>query len=342
MLYFLVMDEFAPSVVVRARRKSAVLSPSDLPCLAAIPTVNLTAGCLHACLYCYARSYSQYPGEGRTVLYDNTLEKLQDELARRRAAPRMVYFSPSSDIFQPAPEVLEMAEAVLGFLLSRRVGVAFSTKGHIPDRVLRLFADHAGHVHAQIGVITVDENVARTFEPNAARPSRRLAQIETLVRAGVPTEARIDPILPAITDTPKDIDALFSALARAGIKRAIVSALFLRPAIIQSLRRNLLDKQMLARLYGAFDKVERGPGSRLSLPVEVRRDMFARMRDAAAAYGIEVKICACKNPDLARGSCNISGAWPGAPLSLQMPLLPPETVATGGTAHEALTTLNPK
>jgi DNA repair photolyase len=321
------------ATIIKARRKAAVLTPSDLPCLSVVPTINLTAGCLHGCLYCYARSYRQFPGEGKVVLYENTLDMLRDELTRRRTKPQAVYFSPSSDLFQPAPEVLELGEAIIRFLLGKGIGVALVTKGHIPDHVLGLLSDHAELVRAQIGIITLDEGIAQTFEPNAARLRRRLAQIEALVRAGVPTEARIDPILPTVTASPAATDRLFAALADIGVKRAAVDMLFLRPAIVQSLRRGVHDKQMLTRLLDAFPRPSptgegagRAPSQKL--PLEVRRETFALMRDAAAAHDIEVSICACENPDLARGTCNITGRWfKASPRSVQLPLLPEEDPA---------------
>ena len=95
--------------VIRTERKSAVLAPSGLACLAHVPTVNLTAGCAHECGYCYARGYLTHPGEGKVRFYTNTLAKLREELPRKRKKPATVYFSPSSDPFQPVPEVLKMA-----------------------------------------------------------------------------------------------------------------------------------------------------------------------------------------------------------------------------------------
>jgi DNA repair photolyase len=301
--------------VIRAERKSSVLTPSSLACLSAVPTINLTAGCLHGCAYCYIRSYRNYPGESTIILYENTLEKLQDELVRRRTKPQAVYFSPSSDLFQPAPEVLELAKAVLKFLFSQGIGVAFLTKGRIPDDMLHLLVEHAELVRAQIGIISLDEDIVRTFEPYAASPRRRLGQLEALIAGGVPTEARLDPILPTLTDAPDAADRLFAALAQAGVKRAAAGVLFLRPSILQSLRRNVSDKEMLASLVDAYRDGQQGlmRGSPLPIqepPSEVRRRIFARMRTAAQAHGIDLSICACKNPDLARGSCNIGGTWP--------------------------------
>lgn len=312
--------------VIKTKRRSAVLTPSTLACLSVIPTINLTAGCLHDCAYCYIRGYGNYPGESSIILYEDTLDRLRNELRRRHTKPHAVYFSPSSDLFQPTPEVLDLTRAVLEFLLSQGVGVAFLTKGFIPDDTLRLLMDHAELVRAQVGIITLDEHVSQAFEPNAASPRRRLKQMEALIAGGIPIEARLDPILPGLTDGQDSADRLFDALAQTGVKRAAAGVLFLRPAIVQSLRRNVPDKEMLALLLRIYQEREqlgiRANGSSVqTLPVEVRREILARMQDVAAAHGIELKICACKNPDLARGSCNIAGTWPRRPFNVLQPVL---------------------
>jgi DNA repair photolyase len=100
-------------VVLQTERKSAVLSASSLTCLAHIPSINLTSGCAHNCIYCYACGYTIYPGDGQVVIYKNTLEKLKNELLHKQVKPKAVYFSPSSDIFQPVPEVLDLSHSVL-------------------------------------------------------------------------------------------------------------------------------------------------------------------------------------------------------------------------------------
>ena len=181
--------------VIRIERKSAVLTPSSLACLAHVPTVNLTAGCAHECRYCYARGYLTHPGEGKITFYTNTLAKLREELRRKRKKPTTVYFSPSSDPFQPVPEVLNMAYDVFRFLLESEIGVAFVTKGRIPERHRNLLAAHAPLVQGRIGLITLDPGTAAAFEPGAATPEVRLAQAAELIGARVPVEARLDPIL---------------------------------------------------------------------------------------------------------------------------------------------------
>lgn len=88
--------------VISRNRKSAVLTPSQLPCLADVPSVNLTLGCAHGFVYCYRRSYSLFPGEGQVAVYADTADRLIAELRRKRRKPTHVYFSPSTDVFQRA------------------------------------------------------------------------------------------------------------------------------------------------------------------------------------------------------------------------------------------------
>lgn len=303
--------------IATTNRKSAVLNTSSLACLSRIPTINLTSGCAHGCVYCYTRGYTGYPGEDKVVIYQNTLEKLRDELASRRNKPHAVYFSPSSDLFQPLTEVTALAHQVLEALLDRDIGVAFVTKGNIPKRTLDLLLRHAQLVRAQIGVTTLDERIRRMFEPNTASTSSRLVQMAALRAGGIEAEARLDPVLPGLTDDMGSLRSLFSALARVGTKRASASALFLRPRVSASLQRNIRDDAILQTLLEPYRHGVRLPihaeGSFVvALPLQVREDIYTRVSTAAEEHGIKVLACACKNPDLSLGTCNISGSWPRA------------------------------
>jgi DNA repair photolyase len=300
--------------VIPTERKSAVLTPSSLACLAHLPTVNLTAGCAHECRYCYARGYLTHPGEGKVRFYTNTLAKLGEELRRKRKKPATVYFSPSSDPFQPVPEVLNMAYDVFRFLFESEIGVAFVTKGRIPERHRNLLAAHAPLVQGRIGLITLDPGIAAAFEPGAATPEVRLAQAAELTAAHIPVEARLDPILPGVTDGTDRLDPLCAALARTGVHRIAASVLFLRPAVIGSLRRHLSDKLLLNRLLDSFAggdslAIHAGNSRVRALPTSARVEILERLKSIAHRHGLEVLVCACKNPDISSGPCHISGRW---------------------------------
>lgn len=301
--------------VIRAQRRSPVLTPSSLACLSRIPTINLTAGCAIGCVYCYAVGYASYPGDGKVVLYENTLEVLKQEFARKRTKPRSVYFSPSSDLFQPVPEVLDLSHRILEFLFSKDVGVAFLTKGYIPDDTMRLLLGNANRVQEQIGIIALDEALLRSFEPNAASPAVRLGQIAKLIAGGVPTAARLAPVLPGITDTPAALGRLFSALAKVGVTRAVASTLFLRPSIAEFMKGTVTNEKTLEKLLDNYRYANRlavraERSSVTALPRAHREKVYANIDEVAKEHGITLSICACMNPDLARGTCGISGSWP--------------------------------
>lgn len=319
-----------PSVakVVHAKRRSRVLVPSKLACLSTLPTVNITAGCLHDCVYCYARAYSGYPGDGVAVLYGDTPQRLERELSRAKSKPHAVYFSPSSDLFQPHPDIQRCADEVLQVLFSHRVGVVFLSKGAIPEAAMRLIEAHAGLVQAQIGLLSTDAEIARTFEPGAAAPVVRLAQMERLVAAGVQTVARVDPILPGISDGDEAFDRLFSAIHDTGVRVAAAGILYTRPGIVMGLRRAAGPMArgvpaMLSRFGGDRNVDLRGAGTRvIALPEVERRQIIERASRYASEHEIRLRVCACKNPDIASGSCGIAGAWhrPVRPRQLALPV----------------------
>jgi len=311
--------------VTRTKRRSKVLTSSGIACLSVLPTINLTAGCLHDCAYCYIRGYRNYPGESRIVLYEDTLERLKHELRPGQPRPRAVYFSPSSDLFQRAREVLELSYAVLEFLLSQGIGVAFLTKGNIPKETLALLSAHADLVQAQVGLITLDEKISQAFEPHAATPEARLSQMEALISGGVRTAARMDPILPALTDEGQALDEYVEALEQVGVTRLAAGVLFLRPGILHWLKRSV-SHEMLAPLLDAYREEDRAVMRGAVYPIQNlsedrRREIFARLHGAAERVGIRLDVCACKNSDIATGNCNIAGTWPSRRGGVAQPSL---------------------
>jgi len=117
------------TAVEHGQRKGPILTPSSLPCLSDMPTINITEGCAHGCVYCYTQGYTNYPGAGRVVVFDNIPELVRTELPRKRRKPSRVYFSPSSDAFQPLQAVQAVTYETMSMLLHAGVEVAFLTKG---------------------------------------------------------------------------------------------------------------------------------------------------------------------------------------------------------------------
>jgi len=296
--------------VRRRKRRGPVLTPSSLPCLSDIATINITEGCAHRCSYCYAQAYAGHPGRGCIVLSDNIPELVQAELERKRRRPSRVYFSPSSDAFQPIPEVLDVTYRTMSILLESGVALAFLTKGTVGKRFLALFSRRPAAVFAQIGITSSDEGYQKSFEPGASSPAQRLQTIENLMQIGVATQARLDPLIPDVTDTRENLEPLLAELHQRGIRSLAASYLFLRPTFARRFA-SLLRPQassVHARTHWSWRRLGEGLGPAWTIDPEERRRRFDRLRMLAASYGIKVHTCACKNPDLADSSeCQIAG-----------------------------------
>ena len=73
-------------------------------------------------------------------------------------------------------------------------------------------------VKVALSVTTLDGKLARTMEPRAATPARRLEALRQLSAAGIPTAVMVAPVIPAINDA--DIERILDAAALAGVKAA--------------------------------------------------------------------------------------------------------------------------
>ena len=287
-------------------RKSGALSPSTLKCLNETPTLNITAGCAHLCIYCYARGYSNYPGDETIILYSNLAEKLENELARKRKTPTFVYFSPSCDAFQPVKQVLDSAYSLMELLLNKGIGVRFLTKGSIPNKFIKLFKSHSNIVQAHIGITTLSRQLQKLIEPHAATPNARLNNINSLTEIGILPEIKLDPLIPGLTDSADNLGPLFRTLGGSGIKSVGLNYLFLRPIIHKNIRNALKQTNALKKISQAFyDNIDLkllASKSRIkALNLQLRHKKYKDISLLARRYGIKTYVCGYKNPDIDEG-----------------------------------------
>ncbi len=183
---------------------------------------------------------------------------------------------------------------------------------------MSLLCANAALVQAGIGLTTLKADLLKVFEPRAATPEVRLSQAKRLIEAGVPTRIRIDPILPGLMDDVQSLEELFEAIANIGVKHIAVSTAFLRPGVIQTLKKHVRDKRALDILLSYYEcgptLIMHGAGTSVKVPpAKLRRQIYSRVKQIAQQHGIVASICACKNGDLATGSCHIAGAWSPKP-----------------------------
>ncbi|MBL8908312.1 MAG: radical SAM protein, partial [Rhizobiales bacterium] len=98
-----------------------------------------------------------------------------------------------------------------------------------------------GLVKVAVSVTTLDPKLARSMEPRASTPAKRLGALEILSAAGIPTVAMVAPIIPAVNDS--EIEAILKAASAAGVREAGYVLLRL-PLEVRELFKEWLDSDM--------------------------------------------------------------------------------------------------
>lgn len=286
--------------IVKISRKTPVLKQPSFGCLKGVPSINITKGCIHGCVYCYARGFTDAPPKGEVHLYKDLPERLEQELQRKRRLPSWISFSTASDAFQNIDEILETTYSCMKLLLERGIGVSFLTKGVIPQEFIELFRKYPSLVKARIGLVSISEDFRSLFEPHTASIFERLKNLRDLIDAGIEVSVRIDPVIPSVTDNDACIESILKRLRASGIKNVSVSALVARPSIMEFFSEIPWSiAERIKRFYRGqpWQRVITSAKTRL-LPADMRKKIYERFRLTGKRYGMEIKVCGCKNPDL--------------------------------------------
>lgn len=250
----------------------SVISTNTSPDVGFDASLNPYRGCEHGCIYCYARPTHEYLGfsagldfESRILVKRDAPELLRRELASPRWKPQVLALSGVTDPYQPAERKLRITRRCLEVLVEARNPVAIITKSALVARDVDLLAELARHgaVVVSVSVTTLDPEVARTMEPRASHPRRRLEAIERLAEAGVPVGVMVAPILPGLTDP--EIPRILEAAAEAGARHAGYTVLRL-PGAVAGLVEGWLEEHFPERKERVLNRVRDLRGGRLNEP----------------------------------------------------------------------------
>ena len=138
---------------------------------------------------------------------------LRQELARPGYVCKPISLGANTDPYQPLERRLRITRQVLEVLAEARHPIGIVTKSALVTRDIDLLAPMAreGLARVYVSVTTLDPEIARTLEPRASAPHRRLAAVRELAAAGITTGVMVAPIIPALTD--HEIEPILAAAA---------------------------------------------------------------------------------------------------------------------------------
>jgi DNA repair photolyase len=253
-------------------------------------TINPYRGCEFACKYCYARYTHEFMEmrdgiefEQKIYAKQHAADLLRQEIHKVKQGEQIA-IGTATDPYQPIERKLEITRAILEeFARHSGLELGIVTKSALVARdidVLKQISQR-NEIFVNFTITTTDAELARILEPRAPRPDLRLESLRKLREAGIGAGVICAPVLPGITDSPKQLEAVVRSAAEAKAVYVYANPLFLKPCsaavFLPFLRENF--PKLLPEYEQRFK-------DRAFLPAPYRKrisELFGRLREK---YGI--------------------------------------------------------
>ncbi len=201
-------------------------------------TINPYRGCEFACKYCYARYTHEFMEmregidfEQKIYAKQHAAELLRQEI--RKVKPgEQIAIGTATDPYQPIERKLEITRTILEeFARHSGLELGIVTKSALVTRDIDLLKQisERNEIFVNFTVTTTDTELARVLEPRAPRPDLRLEALRKLRDAGIGAGVICAPVLPGITDSPKQLEAVVRGAAETKANYVYANPLFLKP-----------------------------------------------------------------------------------------------------------------
>jgi DNA repair photolyase len=237
-------------------------------------TINPYRGCEFACRYCYARYTHEFMEMRDGLEFERKIYVKQEAAGllrhdlRRVKVGEAIAIGTATDPYQPAERRYEVTRGILEeFARHRGYEISIITKSNMMVRDIELLKEVAktNRLSVHVTITTLDAELARLLEPRAPRPDLRMDAVRTLSQAGLRVGVSCSPVVPGITDAPKDLESVIQAAAEAGAEYVFANPLFLKPCsaavflpfleqnfphLAENYRQRYQDRAFLPAAYG--------------------------------------------------------------------------------------------
>jgi len=187
-------------MTIKEIRASSIITKSNLP--EADYVINPYVGCMHGCIYCYARFMKRFTGHlepwGDFVdVKINACELIPEKTSRYKN--RSIFLSSVTDPYLSVERRYELTRKILKKLIPLEPNLGIQTKSDLIVRDIDLLKQF-NVCEAGLTITTIDDAVRKEVEPYTASIEGRIAALKKLKEAGLKTYVFIGPILPYLTD----------------------------------------------------------------------------------------------------------------------------------------------
>ncbi|MER9934595.1 PA0069 family radical SAM protein [Mesorhizobium sp. M0088] len=222
------LEELPPfKTEVQVEKPRTIITRNESPDISFDRSINPYRGCEHGCVYCFARPTHAFMGlspgldfESKLFAKPDAARLLDKELSKDSYQPRTIAIGTNTDPYQPIEKQYRIMREILEVLEARGHPVGIVTKSALVTRDIDILSRMAerGLAKVALSVTTLDRMLARTMEPRASTPTKRLEAIRQLSDAGIPASVMVAPIIPGLTDS--EMERILDSARAAGAREA--------------------------------------------------------------------------------------------------------------------------
>jgi len=247
----------------------------------------------------------------KIVVKVNAPEVLRRQLAAKRWKGEGIAMGTNTDPYQRAEGRYRLMPGIIRALTDYRNPFSILTKGTLILRDLELLVEAARmtDVSTAFSIGTLDEIAWRSSEPGTPHPRKRIEAVRALNEAGIPCGVLMAPILPGITDDPRQLREVVAAAIDAGATHVSPILLHLRPGVREEFLPWLAETY--PDLVECYEQLYRKPYAPAA-----ERDALGRRVSGLIRSLSGVRRAAVPSARFSRGSRGDRGAEPGEQLTL--------------------------
>jgi DNA repair photolyase len=269
-------------------------------------SINPYQGCSFNCVYCYIRGSKYGENMARTLsVKTNAPELLEKQLLRRaeKGEYGIIALASSTEAYMPIEEKAGMTRRLLEIILKHRFPIEVGTKSSLVLRDLDILKQIDGKAilpedlkpklrHGTMisfSFATLDEELARIFEPGVPSPKERLETMQKCKEQGFLVGVNYIPVLPFLSDSDEQLDKMIGTAKAYGADFVFVGALTLYgkgPTDYKTLYYKVLEKYYpeLIPKYKSLFKILPMPSK------EYQRELEEKSAALCRRHGIERSI----------------------------------------------------
>jgi DNA repair photolyase len=193
-------------MIIREIDAKSIISKTGIP--VADYVINPYVGCIHSCMFCYARFMKRFTGHQEDWGDFLDIKINAPDLIPKNTSKyegKYIFLSSVTDPYLPLEYKYNLTRQIIEKLISLKPVLGILTKSDLILRDIDLIKQFE---KSEVGFSfsTLDENIRKEVEPGAKTVKSRINALKEVHGAGIEAYVFISPILPYLTDWEEIIE----------------------------------------------------------------------------------------------------------------------------------------